>query len=252
MDSLEPFLRAIFASPADDLPRLVFADWLDEHDQPDWAACIRVGCERAGLPDDDPRSQELDAALVPLLAKLPHAGTDRGFSPFTSIELPANDFRDADAFRRRALTLFPHWYGARTLRVTRDRITDPAPLLTILTSPVTERVTELDLRGQVVDVPAGAYSLPGDDAEEMIELFDTEQRPVIAVRMVEVLAGTREARRLTRLDLRNNDLDNDALRALARSPYLHQLTRLDLLEGNRFKGRHWQQILETFGDDVVR
>jgi uncharacterized protein (TIGR02996 family) len=29
-----PFLKAVIAAPADDLPRLVFADWLDEHDDP--------------------------------------------------------------------------------------------------------------------------------------------------------------------------------------------------------------------------
>jgi uncharacterized protein (TIGR02996 family) len=38
------FLRAIAAAPADDTPRLVFADWLDEHDDPDWAGLIRLQC----------------------------------------------------------------------------------------------------------------------------------------------------------------------------------------------------------------
>lgn len=34
-------LAAIIASPTDDLPRLVYADWLDEHDEPDRAEFIR-------------------------------------------------------------------------------------------------------------------------------------------------------------------------------------------------------------------
>ena len=247
MDELEPFLKAIFADPADDLPRLVFADWLDEQDQPDWAWLIRAGCEFA---DDPERLAAPDFAER--LARTPRAGLDRGFQPWGAIELPARAFHDAEAFRRLALNLHPHWYGARTLKVTGDRIADPAPLLTILTSPVTERVVELDLRGQVVDIPAelGGADAPGELAGLM--LYDIERRPVIAGRMIEVLAGTREARRLKVLDLRDNDLDNDALMYLERSPYLHQLTRLDLLDGNRFKGRNWQRILTAYGEDVVQ
>jgi uncharacterized protein (TIGR02996 family) len=48
---LDPaFLRAIVAHPDDDLPRLVAADWLDEHGQPSWAELIRVQCELALTP----------------------------------------------------------------------------------------------------------------------------------------------------------------------------------------------------------
>jgi len=35
------FLAAVRSSPADDLPRLVFADWLDENGQPERAAWLR-------------------------------------------------------------------------------------------------------------------------------------------------------------------------------------------------------------------
>ena len=44
----EGLLAACFAEPADDLARLVFADYLEEHDQPDWAAFIRL--QLAGSP----------------------------------------------------------------------------------------------------------------------------------------------------------------------------------------------------------
>jgi uncharacterized protein (TIGR02996 family) len=40
-------LRNINANPDDDLPRLVYADWLDEHDRPIRAEFIRVQCELA-------------------------------------------------------------------------------------------------------------------------------------------------------------------------------------------------------------
>lgn len=42
-------LRDICANPADNAPRLIYADWLDEHDQPERAEFIRVQCELARL-----------------------------------------------------------------------------------------------------------------------------------------------------------------------------------------------------------
>jgi uncharacterized protein (TIGR02996 family) len=51
----ESFLAAILESPDDDAPRLVYADWLDEHGQPERAEFIRVQCELACLSEDDPQ-----------------------------------------------------------------------------------------------------------------------------------------------------------------------------------------------------
>jgi uncharacterized protein (TIGR02996 family) len=51
----EAFLRAIADSPYDDTPRLVYADWLDEHGEQDRAEFIRVQVELARIDDDDPR-----------------------------------------------------------------------------------------------------------------------------------------------------------------------------------------------------
>ena len=45
-------LAAVFASPRDDLPRLVLADWLEERGQTDRAVYIRCECE---FPVDRPR-----------------------------------------------------------------------------------------------------------------------------------------------------------------------------------------------------
>jgi uncharacterized protein (TIGR02996 family) len=45
-------VAAIRANPADDLPRLVAADWLDEHGEAERAAFIRVQCELVKLPND--------------------------------------------------------------------------------------------------------------------------------------------------------------------------------------------------------
>ncbi len=43
-------VNAVRAAPDDDLPRLVLADWLEEHDAPDWAEFIRAHCEAERHP----------------------------------------------------------------------------------------------------------------------------------------------------------------------------------------------------------
>ena len=57
----EAFLRAICEEPDEDAHRLVYADWLDEHDQPERAEFIRVQCALAKIDTDDPRRPELAA-----------------------------------------------------------------------------------------------------------------------------------------------------------------------------------------------
>jgi len=51
--------QAILDAPDDDAPRLVWADWLDEHGDPDRAAFVRLQCQWAALDPGDPRMDEL-------------------------------------------------------------------------------------------------------------------------------------------------------------------------------------------------
>jgi uncharacterized protein (TIGR02996 family) len=53
MNERAALLRAVCENPDDDTPRLVFADWLDEHDEPERAEFIRLQCEVARLQTDD-------------------------------------------------------------------------------------------------------------------------------------------------------------------------------------------------------
>src|SRR5437899_1980594 len=58
-----PALRAaIRAAPDDDAPRLVYADWLDEHGHPERAEFIRVQCELART--DSPALRRREAELL--------------------------------------------------------------------------------------------------------------------------------------------------------------------------------------------
>jgi uncharacterized protein (TIGR02996 family) len=49
MTDRDALLRAIIESPADDAPRLVYADWLDEHGDPVRAEFIRLQCEQSQI-----------------------------------------------------------------------------------------------------------------------------------------------------------------------------------------------------------
>jgi uncharacterized protein (TIGR02996 family) len=50
----DALLAAICAEPDEDLPRLAFADWCDENDEPDRAALVRTQVELARTPPWDP------------------------------------------------------------------------------------------------------------------------------------------------------------------------------------------------------
>ena len=259
LDQREAFLKAIFAAPDDDLPRLVFADWLDERGESAWAEVIRAGCEidrrmRAAEPVPDDLAHRSADATEKLLLHLWDAGDEsplslsRGFPAFPTVDVDANTISDPQQFRQLAVRKHPEWYGATTLRVTGGMIASSKPISTILNSPVTQQVTHLDLSGavhteetEVEGVPLGYYPMS-----------EFTYRPTVTLQAVEALVSARECRRVTHLDLRNNDLDNDAARAIVRSTNLTRLKSLHLFDGNRLRGRTWQQLLDKFGEEVVQ
>ncbi len=76
MTDAEPFYAAIRAAPDDDLPRLVFADWLDENGQPERAEYLRLTCAIAREPDG-----ELKSAWRKRSSELAHAHREAWFGP---------------------------------------------------------------------------------------------------------------------------------------------------------------------------
>ncbi len=55
----EAFLQDIGDNPEDDTPRLIYADWLDDHDQPERAEFIRLQCQLASRNREDAENQRL-------------------------------------------------------------------------------------------------------------------------------------------------------------------------------------------------
>src|SRR5215470_6725424 len=59
MTTLAALLREAAENPEEDAPRLVLADWLDDHGQHDRAEVVRLGLELARLDEHDPRMPAL-------------------------------------------------------------------------------------------------------------------------------------------------------------------------------------------------
>jgi uncharacterized protein (TIGR02996 family) len=246
-DEREAFLNAIFDAPDDDLPRLVFADWLDERGESDWAELIRCQCQERLAPSHS------DVFAF-----------DRGFQSEQTMRITSEMLTDPQSFRLTALRFNPHWYGCTELKIAGGLVQTGMQVKTILTTPVTARIARIDFSG-LVKQPARerAYQTMNEshgmditfdwaaiDAEDRLRV--DEYRPVVTVQAVETLVNAREARRLTHLDLRNNDLDNDAARAIVHSTNLIRMKSLQLFDGNQLRGRTWQQLLERFGQEVVQ
>jgi uncharacterized protein (TIGR02996 family) len=89
MRRAEDLLQAILENPDEDAPRLIYADWLEEHGQRDRAQFIRVQCRLAQLPEDDPHRPDLEAREQELLdahgdewlGSLSRSVQDGGFGP---------------------------------------------------------------------------------------------------------------------------------------------------------------------------
>jgi uncharacterized protein (TIGR02996 family) len=67
MGTEEALLQDVRETPDDDIPRLIYADWLDDHGQPERAEFIRLQCCAARHPEDDLRRQAPEARAQVLL-----------------------------------------------------------------------------------------------------------------------------------------------------------------------------------------
>lgn len=75
-DERESFHAAIWRTPDDDLPRLVYADWLDERNEHDAATFLRLLCAVRTCPPDVDRLRPLVADFRRAMVKLPSKWID--------------------------------------------------------------------------------------------------------------------------------------------------------------------------------
>jgi uncharacterized protein (TIGR02996 family) len=256
MTDADALLAAAVAAPEDDLPRLVFADWLDEHGDPDRAEFIRLQIALARGQADEPavaaaRARELLAEHKPAweIPGLQPAGQSfrRGF--VEGLRMAAEPFV-AHAERI-----------SRAAPVVELRLQTAAPFLVDLaTVPWLDRVETLDLRANNHLAPRlgpffAAARLPrlralnlqntglaGDDYDTLAAAaggLPRLERLVLSGNYVgdagcERLAGARSLAGLRELVMRCDMIAfSDAIHAagaaaLAESPHLTDLRSLDL------------------------
>ncbi|HVK11359.1 MAG TPA: TIGR02996 domain-containing protein [Gemmataceae bacterium] len=134
--SAVPFLATIRAAPDDDAPRLVYADWLDEHGDGARAEFIRVQCELARRQSPALRAREAD-----LLYRYHDAFAGRMASP---------GFRFR--FERGFVTAFGH--TGVFMRAIPPRRPGASPVVDFRDQLPRYHLLRFDLRGQV----EGAFS----------------------------------------------------------------------------------------------
>jgi uncharacterized protein (TIGR02996 family) len=225
----EAFLRAIIDNPDDDLPRMVYADWLDEHGQPERAEFIRVQCELSRPPqarsDFDKlwgRSEELLAGhkeewLGPLNDLVEFAAFHRGFVTRVTLSVAT--------FLRRAEVI---WRLAPVQRVGLKNAWEEMDKLAA--SPHLGRVRELGLPINQLG-PTEIATLLESPYLTNLKALDVGYNRFHAPTVVE-LARCASLTNLRELDLSGNPVASRGVAAIAESPHLQSLSALKLWECN--------------------
>jgi uncharacterized protein (TIGR02996 family) len=219
MTDARDFLAAIIDRPDDDLPRLVFADYLDETGDEARAEFIRVQCELARLPADHPARPALTAREKGLLAahKLDwvvpevesHQEFRRGFVEFVRIT--------AEGLIRAAGRLF-RAAPVRALRV--QNIEGFAD--TVARLPELARVESLDLTNTSFDT---AQRLLWDAPLTSLRRLTVCNAQVWPERL-QALARSPVAGRLHGLNVSGNPLTDEGAQVLAAEPAFAGLREL--------------------------
>ncbi|MBN9119602.1 MAG: TIGR02996 domain-containing protein [Planctomycetes bacterium] len=222
----QPFLDAVFDRYADDRPRLVYADFLDDSGEPERAELIRVQLALARLGEDDPRRPALSDRQAELLARNRADWTAHLAGLVVSVDfrrgIPDSASVDAVTFLERGAELFTR------LRVRRLRLLDAGPVLAKLAvSPLLANVRELDLCSAELG-NNGLAQLVKSPHLKRLDALDLGFN-ALDDGGVEALARSYTLPALTHLALNDNDRITFAgLRALAESPFFAGLTALDV------------------------
>ena len=202
------FMKRITDDPDDDLPRLVFADWLDEHGRGEYAEFIRLQIDRARRGEAAPSARErelFDRNEERWLQVIPDGFREgiefrRGF--VNDVTIPA---RFITGFNDAITELVPPPDHIRVTEAAEDVYFFFHP-----EAPVLERITDL--------------SLPPQRDEE-----DDEESPVLLRRADATRIRTCSGwPRLRSLDLENCRLGDPGARELFRQPSFPALIDLDL------------------------
>jgi uncharacterized protein (TIGR02996 family) len=230
----EAFLADVIEHPDDDVPRLVFADWLDDQGEAERAELIRVQVELARLPADDPRRTALQWREADLLGR----NLQRWMAPVADCSVSSPDFRRGfiEAVDCHAAALLDSG-GRLFARAPIRELTlyaSSAYLSTLARREWLARLVTLRLIGEGTQPAQDVFSLHSfaelvcaSPHLRHLRVLDLSGCALGASRIV-VLALSRSLPALAELGLAGNELDDEAARALAGSPQRHGLEVLDL------------------------
>jgi uncharacterized protein (TIGR02996 family) len=226
----KPFLDAIFAQFHDDVPRLIYADFLDESGHEARAELIRLQITLQHLPEDHPRRPELAERQAELLTTHAQEWTDSLSNLVTGVEfrrgIPDSVSMEAGLFLEEGSRVF------ELLRVRRLRLLDCAQVIAkVLNSSLLREVEELDLCGNELGDEAVSHISRTAKLSRVRSLDLGFNR--LTDRGVSELARTSTLASLTELSLNDNrEITHEGVAALSASPGLGGLTRLDLSGNN--------------------
>jgi uncharacterized protein (TIGR02996 family) len=256
------FLRGIMSNPAELTAWLVYADWLDEHDDPARAEFIRVQCERARLPEDSPQRRGLlereealfrrhgDAWLGPWERLHPEATFERGFLTGLSIRyyarVPLGELAEAVAPYLRHLEKLTLEWNTLTTGLLEALAADPprnlsalevrrcrrgnAAVKAVAGFPRLARLTRVRMTEDHIG-PAALKSLAKASCLESVRALDLSYNP-LGASGANTLAGCPRLDRLTTLHLNGANVGDAGAAALSASPHLAALTTLGLRHNN--------------------
>lgn len=227
----EPFLQRIRAFPDDDVPRLIFADWLEEQGGADAAraAFIRVQVALAGLQEDDPGRP----ALVNTEQFLLDAHRDEWETPFrglaTGLVFRRGFVEEVKVAARQYLRHANELFSAGPIR--HIHLLDlGGSTQTIAQSTYLSRLSTLTIFAQHAGEPLVQALSRSPHLAGLRALHLGRNR--LKDDAIEHLASSSAFASLEELDLAENDISEVGARALAASPHLAKLQRLDL-RGNQ-------------------
>jgi uncharacterized protein (TIGR02996 family) len=221
----DAFLRDIIEHPDDDAPRLVYADWLDEHGEGERAGFIRTQIELARLPEGDDREEELRRRDGYLLFKQQQAWRQRLRTGNTELKLARGFVEGVELTASSWLQQGKRILAATPLRTLEVRDMGKA-LTRFLAAPTLARIRRLVLNGNELG-DAGGQAVAGcAHLANLSELHLT--RNAIGPLGAQALAASPHLANLTVLDLSGNAIDAEGARVLAGSPHLKRLRVLHL------------------------
>ena len=234
MKNNQQLLAAVRAQPNEDMPRLVYADWLEEQEEFDRAELIRVSCELANVNPRGTRATQLRKAQNHLwernaqtwLKRVPNgvSVTQQMFARGFVTALHNISVRSWLNHSALLLEILPALHQLH-LHVDQHRVDDET-MQALFRCRELEFITDLDLNSCYVS-DKGAQALADSPYVKNLRSLRLIHNHV-GVNGVTSLANSANLHDLRSLDLSITWTNDDALNALANSKSLANLGRLDL------------------------